>query len=127
MVSKLCNSEGDRVATFTITDTTLYVPVVNLLTPQDNTKLLQQLKSGFKVKTNWNKFQTKLTTDRFETNIYITYFPGFHGINRLFVLLFENYAHRTRQTGYDVFPKVEIKDYNLTIGGETFFDQPVKI
>ena len=34
-------------ATFEITETKLYVPVVTLST-QDNAKLLQQLKSGFK-------------------------------------------------------------------------------
>ena len=34
-------------ATFSIMDTKLYVPVVNLST-QNNTKLLQQPKSGFK-------------------------------------------------------------------------------
>ena len=32
----------------------IYVPVVNLST-QDNTKLLQQLKSGFKHTINWNQ------------------------------------------------------------------------
>ena len=37
--------------TFAITDTKLYVPVVTLST-QDNAKLLQQLKSGFKRKIN---------------------------------------------------------------------------
>ena len=42
---------------FTITDTKLYVPVVTLST-QDNTKLLQQLKSGFKRTINWNKHQS---------------------------------------------------------------------
>ena len=36
-----------QIATFSITDTKLYVPVVNLST-QDNTKLLEQLKSSFK-------------------------------------------------------------------------------
>ena len=34
-------------ATFTITDTRLYVPVVTLST-QENAKLLHQLKSGFR-------------------------------------------------------------------------------
>ena len=34
-------------------DTKLYVPVVTLST-QDNAKLLQQLKSGFKRTINWN-------------------------------------------------------------------------
>ena len=40
-------SEGNRVTTFAITDTKLYVPVVTLST-LDNLKLLQQLQSGFK-------------------------------------------------------------------------------
>ena len=34
-----------------------YVPVATLST-QDNAKLLQQLKSGFKRTINWNKFET---------------------------------------------------------------------
>ena len=42
--------------TFAITDATFYVPVVTLSTP-DDAKLLQQLKSGFKRTTNWNKCQ----------------------------------------------------------------------
>ena len=41
----ITNSNG--IGTFKITDTTLYVPVVTLST-QENIKLLQQLKSGFK-------------------------------------------------------------------------------
>ena len=39
---------------FPITDTKLYIPVVTL-SIQDNAKLLQQLKSGFKRTINWNK------------------------------------------------------------------------
>ena len=38
---------ANQGATFAITDTKLYVPVVTLLT-QENVKLLDQLKSGFK-------------------------------------------------------------------------------
>ena len=44
--------------TFAITDTKLYVPVVTLST-QENTKFLQQLKSGFKRGINWNKYLSK--------------------------------------------------------------------
>ena len=44
--------------TFTITETTLYVPVVTLST-QDNAKLLPQLKSGFKRTISWNKYLAK--------------------------------------------------------------------
>ena len=48
-----------QAATFPITDTKLYVPVV-ILSTQDNAKLLEQLKSDFKRTINWNKFQTKV-------------------------------------------------------------------
>ena len=45
--------------TFTITDTKLYIPVVNLST-QDNIKLLKQLQSGFEITINWNKYHSKI-------------------------------------------------------------------
>ena len=45
----------NRVTTFLITDTNLYVPVETLST-HDNVKLLHQLKSGFKRTFNWNKY-----------------------------------------------------------------------
>ena len=40
-------NNADQGTTFSITDTKLYVPVVTLST-QDNAKLPEQLKSGFK-------------------------------------------------------------------------------
>ena len=50
-----CSGEGK----FKITETKLYVPVVTLST-QDNAKLLQQLKSGFKRTINWNKCESNI-------------------------------------------------------------------
>ena len=47
-------SNDTKATTFAITDTKLYVAVVTLST-QDNAKLLEQLKSGFKRTINWNK------------------------------------------------------------------------
>ena len=46
-----------------ITDTKLYVLIVTLST-QGNTKLLEQLASGFKRTTNWNKYQSKVSLER---------------------------------------------------------------
>ena len=46
---------ADQISTFTIRETTLYVPVVTLST-QYNAKLLPQLKSGFKRNIGWNKY-----------------------------------------------------------------------
>ena len=57
--SSTCFITNSTVAgTFATTDTRLYVRVVNLST-QQNTKLLQQLKSGFKRVINWNKYLSK--------------------------------------------------------------------
>ena len=51
-------NKANQNATFTITNARLYVPVVTLST-QENAKLLQQLKSGFKRVINWNKYLSK--------------------------------------------------------------------
>ena len=48
----------NQATTFAVTDTKFYLPVVTLST-DDNAKLPQQLKSGFKCKIYWNKYQSK--------------------------------------------------------------------
>ena len=85
--SVITNSNG--AGKFAITETKLYVPVVTLST-QDNAKLIQQLKSGFKRTINWNKYESSVKT--FAQNRYLNYLinPSFQGVNRLFVLSFEN-------------------------------------
>ena len=45
---------------FQITDTKLYVPVVNL-SKESGTKLLEQLKAGFKRTIKWNKYRLQMT------------------------------------------------------------------
>ena len=49
----------------------------------------------------------------------------FQGVNRLFVSAFENDTQRTSCSGYDL-RNVGIKDYNIMINGENFFDQQMK-
>ena len=83
----ITNSTG--AGRFTIIDTKLYVLVVTLST-QNNTKLLQQLKSGFKRTINWNKYQSdpKAYARKRYPNDLVD--PVFQGINRLFVFSFQN-------------------------------------
>ena len=50
----------NQASTLAITDTKFYIPVVTL-SFDDNTKLLQQLKSGFKCTVYWNNYQSKAT------------------------------------------------------------------
>ena len=45
---------------FKITDTKLYVPVVTL-SKENDTKLLEQLKTGFKRIIKWNKYRSQIT------------------------------------------------------------------
>ena len=97
-----------------IIDAKIYPSVVTLLT-QNNAKLWQKLKPGFKRIINWNKYQPKVSIER----------QSFQGVNRLFVLLFWNENDRKVHTGY-YLPKVEMKDYNVMTDGKNFFDLPVK-
>ena len=117
-------NSANQVATFQITDTKLYVPVVTLST-QENAKLLQQLKSGFKRVINWNKYLSKPDLLAQNPNLNYLVESGFQGVNRLFVLAFENDNHRISTKRYNL-PTVEIKDYNIVINREKFFDQPIK-
>ena len=55
----ITNSTGE--GKFKITETKLYVPILTLST-QDNAKLLQQLKSGFKRTINWSKYESSVKT-----------------------------------------------------------------
>ena len=114
----ITNSTGKEK--FAINHTKLYVT----LSTQDNAKSLQQLKSRFKRTVNWNKSQSDLKT--YEQNRYLNHLfnPSFQGVNRIFVLSFENEADRTSHSTY-YLPKVEIKDYNVMIDGKNFFDQPI--
>ena len=85
-------------ATFAITDTKLYVPVVTLST-QEN-KFLQQLKSGFKRVINWNKYLSKPELLAQNPNLNHLVEPSFQGVNRLFVIAFENDDDRTSDDQY---------------------------
>ena len=96
---------------FKITDTKLYVPVVTLST-QDNSKLHQQLKCGFKRTVNWNKYLSKPELLAQNPNLYHLVEPSFQGVKRLFVLAFENDTQRTSHSGY-YLPNVELKGYNI--------------
>ena len=81
-------------ATFAITDTKLYVPVVTLST-QENAKFFQQLKSGFKRVINWNKYLSKPELLAQNPNLNHLVELSFQGVYRLFVLAFENDDNRT--------------------------------
>ena len=132
------NADADRVivapsgATFKTTDTKLYVPVVTL-SKENDTKLLQQLKSGFKRTIKWNKYRSQMTIQLQNNNLNYLIDPTFTNVNRLFVLSFQRIAggNNTTKDRRDSFsdyyvPNVRIKDFNVLIDQNSFFDLPVE-
>ena len=114
---------ANQIPIFTITETNLYVPVVTLST-QDNAKLLPQLKAGFKRTISWNKYLPKPELLARNTNLRHLIESSVQGVNRLFVLAFENDEQRASNKRCYI-PNVEMKDYNVMIDGKNFFDQPI--
>ena len=111
-------------ATFKITDTKLYVPIVTLSTEDDN-KLLEQLKTGFQKTIRWNKYMSEMSKQTKTNSLNYLVDPTFSRANRLFVLSFENENDRISFWKYYT-PSVEIKDFNVSIDDTSFFDVPAK-
>ena len=111
-------------AKFGITDCKLYVPVVTL-SAENNNKLLEQLKSGFKRSIKWNKYMSQMSNQNKNNNLNYLIDPTVSNVNRFFVLSFENEDDRTSYYKY-YMPSVKIKDYNVLIDGNAFFELPVK-
>ena len=116
------NSPTD--AKFEITDCKLYVHVVTLSAENDN-KLLEQLKSGFRITIKWNKYMSQMFNQNKNNNLNYLIDITFSNVNRLFVLSFENEDDRTPYYKY-YLPNVEIKDYNVLIDENAFFELPIK-
>ena len=96
-------------AIFQITDTKLYVPVVTL-SKENDIKLLEQLKSGFKRNIKWNKYRSQMTIQPQNNNLNYLIDPTLTNVNRLFVLSFsrnKNTDNRDSFSDYYV-PNVEI-------------------
>ena len=116
--------ESPTDATFKITDCKLYVPVVTLSTENEN-KLFEMLKSGFKRTVKWNKYMSYISNQAKINNLNYLIDPTFEKVNRLFVLSFENEDDRRSYYKYYV-PNIEIKNYNVLIDGNPFFELQVK-
>ena len=82
---------ANQVPTLTITDSKLYLPVLTLLT-QDNLKQLKQLESGLKEQSARININLKEQLRRKTQNRYLDFliYPSFQGVNRNFVLPFDN-------------------------------------
>ena len=122
---------NDTETTFQITSPKLYVPIVTLST-KDNVNLTKQLNEGFKRPVYWNEYKSKRETKTTDKN-NVARFPlddSFQGVNRLFVLAFNNTNNNANKVERDshrkyFLPRVNIINYNVLIDGRNFYDQPI--
>ena len=114
-------------AIFKITDTKLYVPVVTL-SKEDDIKLLEQLKSGFKRTIKWNKYISQMTIQSKNNNLNYLIDPTFMNFNRLLVLSFPRNHNSDSEYSFSNYyvPKVRVNDFNVLIDGKSSFDLPVR-
>ena len=125
------DNADDRETTFRITSTKLHVPIVTLST-KDNVNLAKQLNEGFKRSVYWNEYksnkETKQANDQTLTKFSLD--TSFQGVNRLFLLAFDNTNNGDSKVLRDshrkcFLPRVDIGNYNVLIDGRNFFDQPI--
>ena len=117
---------GVKIDNIKITDTKLYVPVVTL-SKENDTKLLEKLKTGFKRTIKWNKYRSQTTVQPKNNNLNYLIDPTFTNVNRLFVLSFQRIAgeNNTTKDYRDSFshyyvPNARIKDFNVLIDGKVW-------
>ena len=112
-------------ATFKVTDTNYYVPVVTLSTENDKI-LLEQLRVGFKRIIKKNKYISEMINQAKNNILNYLIDPTFTNVNRLFVLSFENENDRRSFSKY-YKPNVQIKYFIVLIDGKSFLGMPIKI
>ena len=134
------DNANDRETTFKTTSAKLYVPIVTLST-KDNVNQTKQLNKGFKGSVYWDEYKSKIET-KTANNETFARFPldaSFQGVNRLFVLAFNdttkdvagfpvnNTANRVQRDSHRKYflPRVNITNYNVLIDGRNFYDQPI--
>ena len=105
----------------------MYVPVV-ALSKENDTKLFEQLKSGFKRTIKWNKYRSQMIIQPKNNNLNYSVDRTFRYFNILFVLLFARTILGDKRDSFSHYylPNVEIKDSNVLIYGKGFFDFLIK-
>ena len=123
----MLNIGNGTAATFAVTDTKFYVPVVTLKT-EDNAKLSKLLNEGFKIAVYWNKYKIILKDYAANENTRERIDVSFQGVSKLFVIAYQrdddNYVNEEAFNKY-FLPKITIEKYNVEIDGRNFYDQAI--
>ena len=125
-------TDNPENAIFEIKDTKLYVPVITL-SKENDTKLLEQLKSGFKRTIKWDKYRSQMTIQPQKNDLNYFIDLTFTNVFRSYVLSFQRIAGENNSTkdyrhsfSHHYVPNIRIRDFNVLIDGKSFFDLPVK-
>ena len=127
-------------ATFKITNTKLYVPIVSLKR-KENVSFTKQLSEGFKRSVYWNEYKTK-TKSKDLNNDNPTRFHldvSFQGVKRLLVVAFDNSTtvgddnnnddgrNKVKNDNHRKYflPRANITNYIVLIDSRNFYNQPV--
>ena len=74
---------------------------------------------------NGERYRTQIINQPATNNLIFLIDPTFNNVNELFVLAFPNEEDRSSFSKY-YMPTVEIKDYNVLIDLQPFYDIPIK-
>ena len=104
------------------------VAAIQITGANDNTKILEKIKQGFKRKISWKKYWSEIATQIKENNLNYLIDPIFTNISRLFVLSFKNGNDDLLRDSFNKYyrPLAKIKDFDELIDNKQFFQQPVK-
>ena len=94
----------------------------------DNIKVLENIKQGFKRTIFWNKYRSEIAIQPRKNNLDYLINPKFRNIQRLFLLSFKTGNNDPTRDSFDKYYMllVEMKYFNTLIDNKPFFDQPVK-
>ena len=121
---RVCPIESPTKLEFDITDCKIYVPVITLQEKYEN-KLLEGLKNGITFDFEWGRYRTQIINQPATNNLNFLMDPTFNNVNGLFELAFPNEEDRFSFSKY-YMPNVEIKDYNVLIDLQSFYDIQIK-
>ena len=94
--------------------------------------LTKQLNEEFRKSVYWNEYKSKIerkeANDQIRTRLPL--YASFQGINRLFVLAFNNTdgnANQVERNSHKKYflPRIDITKYNVLIDGRNVYDQPI--
>ena len=103
------------------------------MSKEDNKDFIEQQNKGFQRSIYWNEYKTKEKEQNANANTfnYISLDPSFQGVNRLFVMAYDNDNNgnnRVTKNGQrkNYLPRVDLNKYNVIIDGRNFCDNPIE-